>query len=554
MKGFASSFVVALALAGAAAGAASAATAPANTAPPTVAGTAEQGQTLTAATGSWSGDAPISYTFAWQRCSGSGGSCGDISGATSQTYVVTSGDVGKTIRIVVAAANSAGRSSAASSPTGTVPAPATPPSPSKQPDPHGTAQVGQTVSVDDGSWHGTAPFTFTYQWQRCSASGTCTSIGGATKSTYVPASGDVGYRLRATVTARNSAGSASIVSNVTSAIVAAGARPAVTKQPDPHGTAQVGLTVTVDNGTWSGTTPITYAYQWQRCSASGACTSIGGATASSYVPAAGDAGYRLRATVAAKNSVGSASVASNLTAAVVASAAPANTARPTVGVPSATVGSTVSGSIGTWGGTQPIAYSFTWIRCDSAGNNCRSIVSTSSQTYVLAAADAGSTIELVVKGSNPMGSSVAVSAPTPVITNELPGAIRLDSGRISVPASSISLPNRIVVAHVGFSRHPLRSRHVFTARVRITDAHGHVVRGALVHVLGIPYGWIANAHDVATSMDGYAIVKLHPTRRLPLHKGNALVLAVRARRPGDSTLAGVSAHRLVQLQLAAPRG
>ena len=172
---------------------------------------------------------------------------------------------------------------------------------------------------------------------------------------------------------------------------------------------------------------------------------------------------------------------------------------------------------------------------------------------MLAAADAGSTVELVVKASNSVGSSVAVSAPTHTITNQLPGAVRLESGRISIPASSISLPNRIVIANVRFSRHPLRSHHAFTARVRVTDAYGHVVRGALVHILGIPYGWIANAHEVTTRMDGYAVVKLRPTRRLPLRKGNALVLAVRVRRPGDGTLAGTSAHRLVQLQLAAPR-
>jgi large repetitive protein len=553
VKRLAASLVVGLAFAGAAAGAASAATAPANTAVPTVAGTAEQGQTLTASTGSWSGDAPISYTFAWQRCSGSGGSCSDISGASNQTYVVASGDVGNTLRVVVGAANSAGHSSAASSPTGTVVAD-NPPRATKQPDPHGTAEVGKTVTVDDGSWSGTTPLTFTYQWQHCSSSGACTNLSGATKSSYVPVTGDVGYRLRAIVTAKNSAGSASIASNVTGTVAATGTAPAATKQPDPHGTAQVGQTVTVDNGTWSGTSPITYTYQWQRCSSSGTCTNLSGATKSSYVPATGDIGYRLRATVTAKNSVGSASIASNATAPVVAAAtAPANTARPSIIARSATVGSTVSGSIGTWSGTQPISYSLTWVRCDSSGNNCQSIAGASAQTYVLAAADAGSTVELVVKGSNSAGSSVAASAATPVVTNELPGAIRLESGLISIPATSISLPNRVLIAKVHFSRHPLRSRRVFTARIRITDAHGHVVRGALVHVLGIPYSWIAGAHEVTTGMNGYAVVRLRPTRHLPLEKGNALVLAVRARRPGDGTLAGTSAHRLVQLQLAPAR-
>ena len=554
MRRLASSLVAALGFAGIAAGAADAATAPASTAPPTVAGSAQEGQTLTASTGSWSGDAPISYTFTWQRCAGSGGSCSDISGAMGDTYVVTSSDLGKTLRIVVEASNSAGRASSASSPTTTVGPAGTPPAATKQPDPHGTAQVGQTVTVDNGSWSGTAPITYTYQWQRCSTSGSCTTIGGATRSSYVVTTGDVGYRLRATVTAANSAGSASIASNVTAAVVASGTRPAATRQPDPHGTAQVGQTVTVDNGSWSGTAPITYTYQWQRCSTSGTCTTIGGATRSSYAVTTGDVGYRLRATVTAANGVGSASIASNTTATVVAAAAaPVNTARPTVSLPRAAVGSKVSGSTGAWGGTQPISYDLTWARCDRSGNHCQSIAGASAQTYVLALADAGSTIELVVKGSNSVGSSVAASAPTPVIANTLPGAIRLEGGKTSIPASSISLPNRILVAGVRFSRHPLRSRGAFTARVRVTDAHGHVVRGALVHVVGIPYGWVSTARDVATGKNGYAIVKLKPTRRLPLRKGNALVLAVRVRRPGDGTLAGVSTQRLVRLLLAAPR-
>jgi len=545
-------------LAGAAPGVAGASTArpstapPVNTAPPTVAGTAQQGQTLTAATGSWSGDAPISYTFTWQRCSGSGGSCSNISGATAQTYVVTSTDIGGTLRIVVAAANSAGNASAASSPTGTVVAAATAPSVTKQPNPSGTAQVGKTVTVDNGTWSGTTPLTYTYQWQRCSTSGTCTNISGATKSSYVPAAGDVGFRLRATVTATNNAGSASSASNLTATVVAAETPPSVTKQPDPHGTAQVGQTVTVDNGSWNGTTPLTYTYQWQRCSTSGTCTSISGATKSSYVPAAGDVGFRLRAIVTAKNSAGSASSASNTTAAVFQAVAPVNVTRPSISAPSARVGSTVIGSIGSWSGTQPISYSLTWNRCDSSGGHCQSIANATAQSYKLTSADDGSRLQLVVKGSNSAGSSVAVSASTPVVTSVPPGAIRLPGGKVSIPASSVLAPDRIAISAVGYSRHPVRTRRPFTARIRITDARGYLVRGARVRAMGIPHGWVANAPEVATGADGYAVVRLRPTKQLPLRKGSALVLFIRARKPGDTFLSSVSAHRLVQVALGAP--
>ena len=459
---FAVSTVVALGLGVAAAAvvgpssASSTAAAPVNTSPPTISGTRQEGQTLSASTGSWTGDATISYAFAWQRCSSSGSSCGDISGATGTTYTLGSADVGKTIRIVVTASNSAGRASAASSPTGT--------------------------------------------------------------------------------------------------IAAAGTAPSATKQPNPHGTAQVGQTVTVDNGSWSGTTPITYTYQWQRCSSSGSCSNLGGATKSSYVPVTGDVGYRLRAIVTAKNSVGSASIGSNVTAAVVpAPAAPANTSKPTVSAPSATVGSTVTGSVGSWSSAQAVSYSFSWYRCDGSGNHCQTISGASAQTYVLGSSDAGSTIEFVVKASNATGSSTVASAPTPVITSDPPGAVRLENGKVSIPASSVVLPDRLVISAVRFSRYPLRSRRAFTVRVHITDARGYVVRDALVRLTGIPYGWIRTAPEVATGADGYVTVTLHPTKRLPLKKGDALVVFIRSRKPGGRAQAGESAHRLVQVALAPPR-
>jgi hypothetical protein len=90
---------------------------PANTASPTISGTAKSGQALTASAGSWSGTQPISYAYQWQRCDSSGGGCGNISGARSQTYTLTSSDVGRTIRVVVTASNVAGSASAASAVT-----------------------------------------------------------------------------------------------------------------------------------------------------------------------------------------------------------------------------------------------------------------------------------------------------------------------------------------------------------------------------------------------------------------------------------------------------
>ncbi len=86
--------------------------APSNTSLPTISGQAKTGHTLSASVGSWSGSATISYTYQWQRCNEAGGECANISGQTSSTYTLSESDIGKTVRVHVAASNSAGSASA----------------------------------------------------------------------------------------------------------------------------------------------------------------------------------------------------------------------------------------------------------------------------------------------------------------------------------------------------------------------------------------------------------------------------------------------------------
>jgi lysophospholipase L1-like esterase len=93
--------------------------APTNTTTPSVSGTAQEGQTLTANPGAWA-NSPTSFAYQWGTCDGGGGSCTDIGGATGSTYVVDGASVGRTIRVSVTATNGAGSGSAVSAATAVV--------------------------------------------------------------------------------------------------------------------------------------------------------------------------------------------------------------------------------------------------------------------------------------------------------------------------------------------------------------------------------------------------------------------------------------------------
>jgi hypothetical protein len=389
-----------------------AAAVPADTVLPAITGSAKDGQTLTSTTGTWSGS-PTSYARQWLRCDTAGANCTNISGATSTTYVLTATDVGKTIRVKVTATNGSGSANVNSAQTVTVVAAA--PVVSVVPAISGTAKDGQTLTSTTGTWSGTATITYTRQWNRCNSGGTgCTAIAGATGTTYVVTAADIGSKLNVTVTASNAAGSASSSSVVTALVV--GAAPANTALPAITGTAKEGQLLTVTTGTWSGTAPITYAYQWQQCSPS--CTNISGATASNLRAVAAQVGKTIKAVVTATNSTGSASATSAATA-TVSTGAPVNTVLPVV-TGTTTDGQILSSTTGTWAGTATITYARQWKRCDAVGVNCTAIPGATASSYTLVSADVGNTIRLTVTATNGVGNTGADAATTAVVAGVAP--------------------------------------------------------------------------------------------------------------------------------------
>ncbi|HLX18825.1 MAG TPA: hypothetical protein VKR23_01625 [Gaiellaceae bacterium] len=103
---------------------------------------------------------------------------------------------------------------------GTLTTAPTPPANQTAPTITGTATVGQTLTLNPGTWTGTPTPTLTVQWQDCNGS-TCTPIPGATTSTYTITTTDTGFTINAVVTATNTAGQTSATSNTTAIVTAA---------------------------------------------------------------------------------------------------------------------------------------------------------------------------------------------------------------------------------------------------------------------------------------------------------------------------------------------
>ena len=121
------------------------------------------------------------------------------------------------------------------------------------------------------------------------------------------------------MTASNSVGSASANSVVTAVVQTASAGPVNTALPTISGTARQGQTLNAGPGGWTGTSPITFKYSWQRCDTTGAaCTAAG--SGSTYLVVSADVGHTLRVVVTATNSGGSGTATSSPTASITASA------------------------------------------------------------------------------------------------------------------------------------------------------------------------------------------------------------------------------------------
>ncbi len=146
---------------------------------------------------------------------------------------------------------------------------------------------------------------------------------------------------------------------------------------------------------------------------------------------------------------------------------------------------------------------------------------------------------------NSLGSRSSTSTPTGAVAKA-----SLPSGQ-TISVNDVSLPNRLIIDRLQFIPLFLRSRAPFTARFHVSDSQGHPVQGALVFVVGIPFGNTTTPPEQATGADGWVTFTIRPTFRLPLVPHGNQPFFVRARKPGERLIAGVSTRRLVNLSVRA---
>jgi len=389
---------------------------PVPTAAPTVSGTLAVGDRLQAGSGTWTSGTSVSYRYQWYRCDAAGAHCNSLHGATAAGYTLSVRDAGKTIGLTVTATDQAGSTPAYASLVGPI-APAKPLLVSTgQPQVTGLPIEGKPLQVTAGAWS-PAPASVTYGWQRCNANGRlCAAIPGATAAAYIVGPADVGHALVALVHANFGETQQSALSNATVAAIGGDVSgPVHTATPIVTGTAAARAQLTGTTGIWTGVGTIGYGYQWYRCDAAGAhCSSVHGATKTTYRLVPKDVGETIGFTVRATDSTGTAFAYASLVGPIAAAGSPLEASSQPAVTWSPTQGATLTVSEGTWSPATTIDhYTYAWQRCNGNGRVCAPIAAATGQSYTVTAADSGHALLAVVTAVAGPASQSALSAVSP---------------------------------------------------------------------------------------------------------------------------------------------
>ena len=384
---------------------------------PTISGTAQVGETLTADTSGIAdadGLTNVAFTYQWITDDSV------IVASAARTYTPTDGDRGKSVKVRVSFTDDTGNpETRTSANTATVEARANSPA-TGLPTINGTAQVGQTLTANTSGVadaDGLSNVQYEYQWLADDS-----GISGATNATYTLVAADDGKAIKVRVSFTDDAGNneETLTSAATEAVAAAPTpNSPATGTPAISGTAQVGETLTANTSGVAdvdGLSNVRYEYQWLADDAE-----IAGATGLTYTLAATDEGKAITVQVSFTDDADNEETLTSAATAAVASAPQSNS--PATGEPTITgtvqVGETLTANtsgIADPDGLSNVQYEYQWLADDV------DISGATNATYTLVAEDEGKAIKVRVSFADDAGNGetltsaatdAVAAAPTP---------------------------------------------------------------------------------------------------------------------------------------------
>lgn len=484
-------------------------------------GSANPGEILECNVGTWIGS-NLQFTYQWLR--------GALPvGTNSSTYQVVVADTGASMTCVVTATNLGGSGSATSNNINVPSGPGVSP-PSNNTLPvisvagGGSPIVGSTIVANVGTWNGTSPISYQYQWYS-----NLTPVGN--DPYYIVQPSDYGDVITCQIIATNAYGTDQATSNSLTAI---GSAPINVNPPSIVGGNTPGDILSINLGTWNASPSVSsYNYLWQY-------SQDGGATWNNYSPSqitatkivlTSDIGKLIRCFITANNAAGTGNAYTNY---LLIDSVPINTAAPVISGPTL-VGSILTTTNGTWTGSGTITYSYRWLR------NGVPIVGEITNSYTTVAADAGANIQSEVTASNGIGPGIKTS-------NVIVPTIAPTSTAGPIIYGSYSLGSTLFVYNGYYSAFPA----VSITRVWQLSTDGGLTWNNIVGATGTTY--VVQSGDVGNQI---RVVETATNGILPNAQSTsnvATITAIPVQRPDNSVAPTLSGNPYIGQTLTTTNG
>ena len=291
----------------------------------------------------------------------------------------------------------------------------------------GETTVGTSLTVNNGSWSSTQ-ITFNIQWFSCTTNSpsSCAAQSGRTTGTYLITASDLTKYIRASVTALDSTGGATVFTALVGPVVTP---PQVTALPVITGVATPGSVLQATRGTWSGAATTGDQYQWLRCTSvdTSNCTVISTGSVNTYTVQNSDTGFRIAINVIVRDITNR-----------ISGSAKSLTTQPVLGSPTVSstptftsnlyVGGTATLDRGAWSTAGNTTYLYQWQRCSSQSiTACLNISGATTASYLVSQLDLNQYLRVAVTAINEVGGSTIysgfsaqVAATAPPVNTSIP--------------------------------------------------------------------------------------------------------------------------------------